>query len=157
MSVNVKYINPFIEAAQSVLKDMCQQDLKIGKIYLKASPYASSEVVVNIGVTGDIKGQVLFSISKDVACSIASKMMGGMEVKELDELSKSAVQELTNMILGSTATIFYNRGISIDITPPCLLIAQDIKISISDMKIISIPLEFIPTGETFEIDVGIRE
>ncbi|HAN10359.1 MAG TPA: chemotaxis protein CheX [Clostridiales bacterium] len=157
MSVNVKYINPFIEASQSVLQDMCKQDLKIGKVYLKVSPYASSEVVIVIGITGDIKGQVIFSISKDVACSIASKMMGGMEVKELDELSKSAVQELSNMILGTTATIFYNRGISIDITPPSLLIGQEIRISSNDMKTISIPLEFVGTGESFEIDVAMRE
>ncbi len=156
MSVNVKYINPFIEAAQSVLKDMCKEDLKIGKVYLKASPYATAEVVVVIGITGDIKGQVIFSISKNVACNIASKMMGGMEVKELDELSKSAIQELSNMIAGTATTVFYNRGITLDITPPSLLIGNEIKISSNNMQTISIPLEF-PNGDAFEIDVAIRE
>ena len=157
MPINVKYINPFIEAAQNVLRDMCGKEIKIGKLNIKSSPYTSSEVIVLIGLTGTIRGQVIFSIKKQVACNIASAMMGGMEVKELDELSKSAICELTNMILGNTASIFYNRGTTVDITPPSFLIGQDMQITSNDMQTISIPLEFVGTDDWFKIDVAIVE
>ena len=52
-----------------------------------------------------------------IACDIASKMIM-MPITEMDELSKSAICELGNMIMGNTATIFSTRGIGIDITPP---------------------------------------
>lgn len=56
-------------------------------------------------------------------------MMMGMPVEELDELSKSAITELSNMILGNAATIFYNRSIKMEITPPALFVGDNMEIS----------------------------
>ena len=50
---------------------------------------------------------------------IASKMMY-MEVKELDEISTSAICELGNMIMGNASTAFSVKNIGIDITPPTM-------------------------------------
>ena len=117
MSINVDLINPFVQGTQTILRDVCKEVPKLGKVYLKKSPYASGSIVVIIGLTGDIKGQVIFSLDKQAACSISSKMMMGLAVEELDEMAKSAISELMNMILGHTATIFYTKGIFVDITP----------------------------------------
>lgn len=156
MSINVNLINPFVQGTQSILRDVCQEDSKLGKVYLKKSPYTSSTIAIIIGLTGDIKGQVIFSLDVKTACSIASKMMMGMPILELDEMAKSAIAELTNMILGNTATIFYNNGISVDITPPSLLMGNNMQISTSKMQTICIPLQ-LSDGATFEIDVAIQE
>jgi len=156
MSINVELINPFIQGTQSILRDVCHEESKLGKIYLKKSPYASNSIAIIIGVTGDIKGQIIFSMGIDTACSIASKMMMGMPVPELDEMAKSAIAELTNMILGNTATLFYNNGVSVDITPPSLLMGDNIQISTTKMQTICIPLQ-LDSGATFEIDVAIQD
>ena len=71
-----------------------------------------------------MRGQAVFAMNQSVALDIASSMMGGMEAVELDELSKSAISELANMILGNTATILYNKGIGIEITPPTFLMGK---------------------------------
>ena len=42
-------------------------------------------------------------------------MMMGMPVTELDEMSQSALSELSNMLTASAATSFSNLGITIDI------------------------------------------
>lgn len=156
MAVNVEFINPFIQGTQAILRDVCQEEAKLGKVHLKESPYMSDTVAIIIGITGDIKGQVIFSLGTGTACSIASKMMMGMPVSELDEMAKSAISELTNMILGNTATIFYNLGITIDITPPSLLMGQNIQISTNKMKTICLPLQ-LSGGATFEIDVSLQD
>jgi hypothetical protein len=52
----------------------------------------------------------VISLSKETALSVASLMMGGMLVTELDDLSKSAISELGNMIMGNTATILQAEG-----------------------------------------------
>lgn len=154
--MNIEYINPFIEASQTVLKQIAGIDAKLGKVYLKESPYRSNSIVIIVGLTGQIRGQAMFSMTMDVGLSIASSMMGGMPVPELDEISKSALSELTNMILGNTATILYNKGLNIDITPPTCLFGENLQISHSKLKTVCIPL-MLMDGKAFEIDLAVEE
>jgi chemotaxis protein CheX len=152
--MNVEYINPFIEASQTVLKQIAGIDVKLGSVSLKTSPYTSDNIVILVGLTGKIRGQAIFSMNKIAALTIASGMMGGAELTELDEISKSALSELTNMILGNTATILYNRGIGVEITPPSFLVGENMQISPSKMKTICIPL-LLGENKKIELDISV--
>ena len=79
-------------------------------------------------------------------------MMGGMAISELDEISKSAVSEMGNMIMGNASTIFAKKGISIDITPPSLLTGEKIEIS-NKISTIVVPVEIEGLG-TVSINVA---
>ncbi len=151
--MNIEYINPFIEASQTVLKQITQLDARLGKVYLKNSPYKSEDILIMVGLTGKMRGQAVFSIDRAFALKIASIMMMGMPVTEFDEMSKSALSELANMIMGNAATILYNRGINIDITPPSLLVGENMQITTSKMKTVCIPLEFNDT-EKIDLDIS---
>ncbi|MCX8129276.1 MAG: chemotaxis protein CheX [Clostridia bacterium] len=154
--MNIEYINPFIEASQTVLMQIAGIDAKLGKVYLKDSPYKSDAIAIIVGLTGKIRGQAVFTMNIPVALGIASKMMCGMPVSELDEISKSAISELTNMILGNTATILYNKGIGIEITPPSFVMGENLQISTNKLKTISVPL-LLSESETMEIDISVVE
>ncbi len=154
--MNVEYINPFIEASQAVLKQTANIDARLGNVTLKESPYTSDSVVIIVGLTGKIRGQAIFSMTKKVALGIASSMMFGMPVTELDEISKSAISELTNMILGNAATILYSKGIGIEITPPSFLMGDNLQISPTKMKTISVPLIF-NEDDRLEVDISVIE
>ncbi|HHV99676.1 MAG TPA: chemotaxis protein CheX [Clostridiaceae bacterium] len=154
--MNVEYINPFIEASKTVLKQITGIDAKLGKVYLKNSPYKSDSIVVIVGLTGMIRGQAIFAMSKNTGISIASNMMGGIQLVELDEMSKSAIGELTNMILGNAATILYNKGIGIEITPPSLLMGENMEVSASKLQTICIPL-MLNEGGILEIDIAVEK
>lgn len=138
--MNIEYINPFIEASQAVLKQIASIDVKLGKVYLKTAPYKSEDILIVIGLTGKIRGQAVFSMSRQFGLKLASIMMMGMEVTELDDMSRSAISEMANMIMGNAATIFFNRGINIDITPPSLFMGENMMITPNKMQTISIPL-----------------
>ena len=45
-------------------------------------------------------------------------MMGGYAISEIDEMVRSAISELGNMISGNASTMLYNQGVRVDITPP---------------------------------------
>lgn len=154
--MNVEYINPFIEASQNVLMTTAGIDAKLGKVYVKNSPYKSDSVMVMVGLTGKIRGQAVFTMSRVTACSVASSMMCGMPVTELDEISKSAISELTNMILGNTATLLYNKGVGVEITPPSFLMGDNIEVSPTKMKTICIPLQ-LGENRTMDIDISVAE
>lgn len=117
MAISAEHINPFLMASVKILKDVCQIDATMGKPCVRSTEFTEDSLIIMIGVTGEMKGQVLINFSNPVACDIASKMTM-MPITELDELGSSAICELGNMILGHAATIFSTKGIEIDITPP---------------------------------------
>lgn len=154
VALNVEHINPFLLAATKVLKDMCGIDTTVGKPYVKETEFTDKTLVIMIGVTGEMRGQVLIAFEEKVACSIASAMMMGMPVSEMDEMATSAICELGNMIMGNTATIFSTKGIAIDITPPTIC-KGNMSISNNYTQNICIPLN-IDTNNQIEINVSIK-
>lgn len=156
LQINVEYINPFLEASRYVLKSAANIDISIGKVYLKTSPYASDAFLIIIGLNGSLRGKVIFSMSKAVACKIASAMMMGTPVTELNEVSKSAVSEAANMILGNAATILYRKGNKIDITPPSLKMGDNMQISMLRTITVCVPLN-LSSGDIVELDITTME
>ncbi|MBQ9608938.1 MAG: chemotaxis protein CheX [Lachnospiraceae bacterium] len=138
-TIDVKYINPFLQSSMSIVKSVAGLDLTVGKpgktdFFLKELTYA-----IQVGVVGEMKGQVVLGIADDKAKQIASKMMFGMPVETLDEMASSALNELSNMIMGNTATLFSTLGILIDITPPMAVYGKDLQLK-TDIEGIKVPL-----------------
>lgn len=152
--MNVEYINVFLMAATQVMKDMCQMQFTIGKPFVKPMEFEAESTVVTIGVTGDLRGQVLLAFDTKVACDIASKMCF-MPITQLDELSISALSELGNMILGNAATVLSTKNIGIDITPPSI-IQGNFVLSSAYAKNVCIPLVY-EGDKTIELDVSLRK
>ncbi|MBQ9767613.1 MAG: chemotaxis protein CheX [Lachnospiraceae bacterium] len=150
--LNVEHINPFLTAASSVLRDF-GIETTVGKPSIKEAAFENDSLIIMIGVTGEMKGQVMIAFRNDVACDIASKMMM-MPVTEMNEISTSAICELGNMILGNSATIFSTKGIGIDITPPTMCFG-DVVFSTNYAANVSIPLTFTD-GKSIEINVSIK-
>jgi len=100
-----------------------------------------SGVVIIVGIVGEIKGNVAYSMDFEAAKKIASTMMMGMPVDELDEISKSALSELANMLTAGAATAFYNMEIKVDITTPTLLCGKNISINMSSSHVLCVELQ----------------
>lgn len=154
--MNVEYINPFINVSVNLVQTVCNVSVTRGQVFIKNTPFMAERVVIIIGIAGEFKGQVFFSMDEKTACKIASAMMFGMEVNTLEEMAKSAIAELGNMIMGNVSTEFYNTGIKIDITPPTVLVGTDIAVSTKGVKTICVPLILEGMGE-IEIDIAVTE
>lgn len=149
--INADYINPFLLSATKVLKDMCMVDVKLGKPSVKEADFSTDTVIIMIGITGQIKGQVLVTFEHNTSCDIASRMMM-MPITNLDEISVSAISELGNMILGNAATILSTKGIGIDITPPTIC-RGNVSFSSSHSQNICVP--FLYEDKQFELNVSL--
>jgi chemotaxis protein CheX len=152
-TLNVDHINPFLMASTKILKDMCFVDAKIGKPFVKEPVFLDNTLVILIGITGAMKGQVMIAFEHDIACDIASKMIM-MPITQLDDMSRSAISELGNMILGNTATIFSTKGIEIDITPPTVG-SGTMSFTTNYATNICIPLEY-ENNKRIEINIAIK-
>jgi chemotaxis protein CheX len=153
--VDVKYINPFIESFTNVMPQLGFSDIQTGKLSVKSQELVNTGVIIIVGLVGAVKGNVVYCIDLEIAKKLASTMMMGMEVAEFDEMSQSALSELTNMLTASAATCFYNQGIKIDISTPTLLHGKNVSVKMSSNQALCI--EMIADGNPIEINIAFEK
>ncbi len=153
--MNVEYLNPIIRASTFVLEQTCSLQLEVGKPFLTETKYKNEVFIVMLGITGQLHGQIILAMETGIAKELASKMMMGMPVSELDDMARSALGELMNMMMGNAMTVFSEMGIMLDITPPTIFLSSDLSLNVGDSQMIGIPLSF-PEGK-IELNVAIKE
>lgn len=139
--ISVEHVNPFLLSAQQILSQVCNIQTKVGPLSKDNMCIDGEPVFIMLGVTGEMSGQVCIVFDLDVAKDIASRMMMGMPVTEIDDMAKSALSELGNMIMGNAATILSNNNLRIDITPPTLGMGNA-KLTSPNLTSIKVPLVY---------------
>ena len=120
-AIRAEQINPFLISAKQVMQQVCMVDIKFGKIEKTDFKLDGNPMLVMLGITGELCGQACFVMDIEIAKKIASRMMMGMPVAEFDDMARSAISELGNMVMGNAATILSNNNVMIDITPPTII------------------------------------
>lgn len=151
--MKVEYINPFVQSATSIIEQVARIQVERGDLALRPKMFPSPDVSVILGVTGDVKGQVLYGLSQETAMYLASRMMMGLEVKEFDDVARSAIGELGNMITGNATGVLEKQGILANISPPAIVTGKDVSISNTEGPILVVPIH-LPEG-TLEINVSL--
>jgi chemotaxis protein CheX len=152
--MRVEYINPFVEAAFSVLKEVLQSDVHRGELYLKSTSMPVMGVAAIVGLAGDVEGRVLFDMDKPTALKTAS-VMNGEELTEFDDLVKATITELANMITAQAVTKLHDLGFRFDLTPPAIFTGENMEVSDAEVEALIVPME--TPGGKIEINVAIRE
>ena len=63
--MRIEYINPFVEAAFNILKEVLNVELERGELYLKSTSQPILGVTAIVGLAGDVEGRVLFDMSEE--------------------------------------------------------------------------------------------
>jgi chemotaxis protein CheX len=153
--MRVEYINPFVEAAFNVLKEVLNTDVKRGDLYLKSTTMSIMGVAALVGLAGDVEGRVVFDMTKQTALGVAGAM-NGETFTVMDELAKATIQELANMITAQAVTKLHDLGFKFDLTPPALFTGENMEISNREVEALIVPMELGPIGK-IEINVAVRE
>lgn len=138
-TMDVNHINPFLQSSISIMESVTSVKMTVGKPEKTDFRFKETTYAIQLGIVGEMKGQVVLAMNENNAKDIASKMMFGMPVNEIDEMSASALNELSNMIMGNTATIFSTLGILIDITPPLAMHGSELTLR-SEIEGIKVPM-----------------
>ncbi len=147
------FVNPFLEAAYKFLQDELKVEITRGQLRLDSGKATSGEVNVAIGVTGEAKGVVLYSMSEKTAKQIASILIGE-PVPLFQELAQSAIAEMGNIITGQAAGGLEAQGFECNLTPPTIITGKGVMISTMDIQRLVIPLEL--SAGFMEISVALR-
>lgn len=152
--MRVEYINPFVEAAFSIMSQVLQTEIQRKDLYLKRTSQPVMGVAAIVGLAGDVEGRVLIDMNDDTAISIAS-VMNGEQLNEIDDLVKATITELANMITATAVTKLHELGFKFDLTPPSILTGQNMRVTDMNVEALIVPLS-MPQG-LVEINVAIRE
>ena len=151
--MRVEYINPFVETAYNVLKEVLGGEVKRGDLYLKSTSMPVMGVATLVGLAGDVEGRVLFDMSMETALRIASQM-NGEELPVFDELAKATITELANLITAQAVTKLHELGFRFDLTPPALFTGERMEISVQNVEALIVPM--ITEQGKLEVNVAIR-
>lgn len=144
--MKAEYINPFLESARIVLEQLINVRPTTGQLGIKDVKFSENHIWIQIGMSGQMTGDIVFVLHEEVALKLVSAMMGGYLVTQMDEMSQSAISELGNMISGNASTILSNQGVRVDITPP-RLIQSETAAAFEAKKALTIPLMMEQIGQ----------
>jgi chemotaxis protein CheX len=120
--MDAKSISPFLEAIATVMPQLGFEKVERGRLSLdKTNKIENKGVMVVVGLTHQLRGNIAYNMTVESAKSIASKMMMGMPVETFDAMAESAIAELGNMLTANAAMIFEKQGSQIDISPPTVI------------------------------------
>ena len=151
--MDAKMINPFIEAIMHIMPQLGFQSITKGKISVGDQFMLSKGVTVFVGLTDEMQGNIAYNMTEETAKKIASMMMMGMPIAEMDEMAQSAISELTNMVTGTAATNLEKCGLRVDISPPNLVVGSDFKAKVGCNKFLIV--EMIIDSLLLELNIGL--
>lgn len=138
--MNVKFLNPFIEAAGEVLKAEMGAQVTRGDLSLQKSALTTDDVTVLINLVGQVYGVVMYGMPQATGLKMVSAILG-QELTELDSLAQSGIAELGNVITGAATVKFSQSGYQANISPPMVITGKGIQVSTLDFPRIVVPLD----------------
>lgn len=152
--MDVKLVAPFVEGVANILPQFGFTQVRRGKLVLKEKLIVTKDVNVVIDLNMDLQGNVAYAMDEVTAKQLASRMMLGMPVDELNELAQSAVAELVNMVAARAVTMLEGIGKRVNISPPILVMGKNVIVRMSRVKTLAV--EVVTEVGTIEVNIGLE-
>jgi chemotaxis protein CheX len=134
--------NAFVDSTIGIVQDITGFSFTAGQPSPKSQLDPGENVMILIGITGNIRGNAIVNMTSAAALQIAGAMMMDPELSEIDEMAQSALCELCNMVVGNAVTVLSQSDIVMDITPPTVLTGQNIHYRVDKAEITCVPLRY---------------
>lgn len=152
--MDVNTINPVLSSFVDILPQIGFQTVDRQSLQLIDPVLDNPGLIISISIVGPLRGTIMIGMDVESAKRFASKMMMGMEVKILDELSQSAISEMGNMVCATACINYEKAGIKgLDISPPTLLIGEGGQIKLSVPK--AIVIKYLVDDITVSVYIGL--
>ncbi len=115
--MRMELIQPFINAADAVLAQGLESPVSIENLTMEEDSYRRQGIAVEVWITGDIEGRILFDVAPEAATSFACRL-SGVQLSVTDDLVREAVGELANQIIGNAVTVLNDQGFQFRVHPP---------------------------------------
>ncbi|MBC3889941.1 response regulator [Acetobacterium paludosum] len=150
------YEEAFKESVFTFLKNEIGGEVELENYQLKYKGVRkSSGVSVAVGMIGRHRGRLIIDMSGDTALNMVKKILQD-ESQTLEEAIQF-LSEFANVIAGNACSLLngLNRSFGLRVSPPTVIIGEDITISIGDMDSKSFMIK-TDLGESF-MNIGVQK
>ena len=137
--MKAEYINSFYRATKDVLQMMIDISPERGDLKMVNGLTNNKDANVELGVTGDLSGTILFSFPKKTTLEMV-KIMSGMDMDKIDNFASSALGEMANIISGNALTNLSEYNFACDIQPPQVFLGGYKPATLNSEKVLLLPL-----------------
>ena len=153
--MKAEYANPFIRAASEVFAHETHLKMTRKSLELRKSPVPSRPICIILGITGPIRGQVVYSLDEGFAYEVAKMMLPGKLPAEIKKLTNSAISEIANMITGKASIELAGEDHTIELTPPAVFTGE--RFHMDFLSVPTISLSLISEAGSIEINIALTE
>jgi len=154
--MDMKKIKAFIALSKDIIFESTSYEVIDFKITEKGTTYICNDIAIVFGISGTIKGQVIFTMTESTAIKIASRIFEEIEITKFDEIARCSIAEFGNIVLGRAIQVFSEKDGYIDITPPALATGTNLVMHIDKMTVIGISMT-LNDNIPFEMNISICE
>jgi chemotaxis protein CheX len=147
--------NIFIRCAVEVFQKEVNVHLTRKDLVKKTSPVPSLPVSIILGITGFVRGQIVYAMDQNFAFNVAKAMLPNKLPAEVRKLANSAVSEMANIITGQASIALAGESQKINLTPPAVLMASDLHMDFLDIP--TIALSLISEIGVLEINIALTD
>ena len=125
-----EYLQPFLKAAEVITAKFFGLDVEKSIINLDKTLFMERDVIIALGIKGQLNGIVLFGATEQEAIKLSSKVLeeqGLPGYDQWDELAQSALLEFGNQVVGYVTELYGDNNISCDITTPSFIKKEQLK------------------------------
>ncbi|MDR0307305.1 MAG: chemotaxis protein CheX [Chitinispirillales bacterium] len=149
--MDVSYVNPFINATLTWVKNMVGVEAKTLAPQLKRPPFPHYDISGVIGLSGGAAGSISFGFPMQSAVAIVSKMIQA-PIKEDDADLIDAIGEIVNIVAGFAKRDLTHLNLSISL--PNVILSNHILAGLSGAPTIVVPFT-CPLG-SFAMEVSLK-
>ncbi len=123
--MDVRYINPLLEAMLNVMGTMANLKPTVGKPSLKPDNVARGEVSGIMSMqSSKARASMAISFTGPVIRDIVKRMLRE-DITEVNDTARDLAGEITNMVVGGAKNIFINQGYDFNMTLPSIVSGKD--------------------------------
>lgn len=125
-----EYLQPFLKAAETITAKFFGLSVEKSNIALDKTLYMERDVIIALGIKGQLNGIVLFGTTEEEAIKLSSKVLeeqGLPGYDQWDELAQSALLEFGNQVVGYVTELYGEKDIASDITTPSFIKKEQLK------------------------------
>lgn len=157
-NVTTKLNADFVNACMSAVIDTCTRELHqapgVGQVLISRDRLLSAGASVILGVTGQVRGALIFDMEERIAKMVAS-IRAKAPVQMFDERAERAVIELGNLASERVNAVLEQRGYQIALSPPSLVTGYGLLLTDPEVPRLVVPLEF--TFASIRVHLAMQE
>lgn len=142
MALDVRWLNPFVVGALTVLRSFGIEASRGGPIGLQQDNCTTEPITVIVPVTGELEGAVLYGMATRTAVHIGAAMIGDLQkIRWDEELLQSALAEFGNMVTGHAAGGLEEAGVRCTIGVPVVVLEARLIVAQRAFERLVVPVE----------------